>query len=408
MLTESRRWSERALAALPPELAGSHRDMALRSALAFALMVTGGDLNLIRESLETALGMAERLGDRTHQFRLLGGLHMYHRRTGAVDELLPTAHRAAAIVPSLGGSADVAAQALLGASNHVKGNLDAAYAALSAVRNVPVDPRGMLSFHGLTREAKAMIAVTSWFRGFPDQAAEVAPSARSIDVGRDPVTACLCLMWGAIAFHFRGDWEIEEGYLARMIRVAGEHALAPYKWLGVGMGGDMKVKRGDAQEGIGDLREALRCLKEGGFVVFSPWLTCCLAEALASRDGVDEARTLIDALDPAPGSRIDVYMPEFLRVWGSVLAQAGDVEAAQRAFRHSIEMADAQSSLSWRLRTTMSLAHLRLDQGRLADARGPLAETYARFTEGFETLDLRTARALIAEIDARAGASAPT
>ena len=353
MLTESRRWSERALAALPPELAGSHRDMALRSALAFALMVTGGDLNLIRESLETALGMAERLGDRTHQFRLLGGLHMYHRRTGAVDELLPTARRAAAIVPSLGGSADVAAQALLGASNHVKGNLDAAYAALSAVRNVPVDPRGMLSFHGLHREAQAMIAVTSWFRGFPDQAAEMAPSARSIDVGRDPVTACLCLMWGAIAFHFRGDWEIEEGYLARMIGVAGEHALAPYKWLGVGMGGDMKVRRGDAQDGISDLREALRGLKEGGFVVFSPWLTCCLAEALASRDGLDEARTLIDALDPAPGSRVDVYMPEFLRVWGSVLAQAGDVEAAQRAFRHSIEMADAQSSLSWRLRTTI-------------------------------------------------------
>jgi predicted ATPase len=95
-----------------------------------------------------------------------------------------------------------------------------------------------------------------------------------------------------------------------------------------------------------------------------------------------------------------------MRVWGSVLAKAGDVEAAQRAFRHSIEMADTQSNLSWRLRTTMSLARLRLDQGRLAEARGPLAETYARFTEGFETLDLRTARALIAEIDARAGASA--
>jgi predicted ATPase len=333
---------------------------------------------------------------------------MYHRRTASVDELLPTARRAAMVAPLLGGSAEVAAQALLGVSNHVKGNLDAAYAALSAVRDVPVDPRGLLSFHGLHREAQAMIAVTLWFRGFPDQAAAVAPSAASIEVGRDPVTACLRLMWGAIAFHFRGDWEIEEGYLARMISVASEHALAPYKWLAVGMGGDMKVKRGDAPDGIGDLREALQALKEGGFVVFSPWLTCCLAEALAARDGLDEARTLIDALDPAPGSRVDVYMPEFLRVWGSILAQAGDVEAAQRAFQHAIEMADTQNGLSWRLRTTMSLARLRLAQARLADARGPLAETYGRFTEGFDTLDLRSARALIAEIDARAGASAPT
>ena len=101
-------------------------------------------------------------------------------------------------------------------------------------------------------------------------------------------------------------------------------------------------------------------------------------------------------------------MPEFLRVWGSILAQAGDTGPAERAFRHSIEMADAQNSLSWRLRTVSSQARLRLGQGFLPEARAPLAETYARFTEGFETLDLRTARALIAEIDARAGASAPT
>jgi predicted ATPase len=69
-------------------------------------------------------------------------------------------------------------------------------------------------------------------------------------------------------------------------------------------------------------------------------------------------------------------------------------------------MADAQGALSWRLRTVSSQARLRLEQGRLPEARQPLAETYARFTEGFDTLDLRTARALLAEIDARAGTSA--
>ncbi|MEJ0040457.1 MAG: winged helix-turn-helix domain-containing protein [Gammaproteobacteria bacterium] len=408
MLTESRRCSERALEALPPELAGSHREVALRTALAFALMFTGGSSNVVRESLENALGMAERLGDRTHQFRLLGGLHMYHRRAGAVDELLPTARRAAAIVPLLGGAAEVAAQTLLGVSNHVKGNLDAAYAALAAVRKVPVDPNGMINFHGLHREAHAMIAVTLWFRGFPDQAAQAAaPSAASIDVGRDPVTACLCLLWSAIAYYFRGDWAIAEGYLERLIRVASEHALAPHKWLGVGIRGSVKVQRGEADEGVSDLWESLRRLEAGGFVVYTPWLTCCLAEALASRRDLAQARSLINALDPAPGSRSDVYMPEYLRVWGSVLAQAGDVAAAERAFQHSIEMADTQGALSWRLRTVSSQARLRLEQGRLPEAREPLAQTYGRFTEGFETLDLRTARALLAQIDARAEAIAP-
>ena len=68
-------------------------------------------------------------------------------------------------------------------------------------------------------------------------------------------------------------------------------------------------------------------------------------------------------------------------------------------------MADAQGALSWRLRTISSQARLRLKQGRLSEAREMLADTYGRFTEGFETLDLRTARALITEIDARTGAA---
>ena len=295
----------------------------------------------------------------------------------------------------------VAAQALLGVSNHVKGNLDAAYAALAAVRKVPVDPNSTLNFHGLHQEAHAMIAVTLWFRGFPDQAARAAPSATSINVGKDPVTACLCLMWSAIAYHFRGDWAIAEAFLERMVNVASDHALAPYKWLGMGIGGDLKVQRGEAEEGISDLWESLRRLSEGGFVTFTSWLTCCLAEALAARHDLEQARSLINALDPAPGSRSNVYTPELLRVWGSILAQAGDVAAAERAFQHSIEVADAQGGLSWRLRTVSSQTRLRLEQGRLPEAREPLAETYGRFTEGFETLDLRTARALIAEIDAR-------
>ena len=100
-------------------------------------------------------------------------------------------------------------------------------------------------------------------------------------------------------------------------------------------------------------------------------------------------------------------MPEFLRVRGAILAQAGEMTAAEQAFQTSLDMADAQGVLSWRLRTVSSQARLRLGQGRLPEARVPLAETCGRFTEGFDTLDLRTARALLAEIDARVGTSAP-
>jgi predicted ATPase len=74
---------------------------------------------------------------------------------------------------------------------------------------------------------------------------------------------------------------------------------------------------------------------------------------------------------------------------------AADEVEAERCFLQSIELAERQSALSWRLRASNNLARLRLRQGRRKEAQKPLAETYARFDEGFQTADLRTARRLL-------------
>jgi predicted ATPase len=68
---------------------------------------------------------------------------------------------------------------------------------------------------------------------------------------------------------------------------------------------------------------------------------------------------------------------------------------AERCFLQSIELAERQSALSWRLRASNNLARLRLRQGRREEAQKPLAETYARFGEGYHTADLITARKLL-------------
>ena len=68
-------------------------------------MITAGNTGAVREALERALRIAEELGDPLHQFRLLSSMHFYHRRIGAVDELLPIAEHAAKIAPRLGGNA---------------------------------------------------------------------------------------------------------------------------------------------------------------------------------------------------------------------------------------------------------------------------------------------------------------
>ena len=93
-------------------------------------------------------------------------------------------------------------------------------------------------------------------------------------------------------------------------------------------------------------------------------------------------------------------MPELLRLRGELEASGGDLEAAEASFAASVALAEQQGALSWRLRTEMSLARLRRQQG-LRNSSDGVAETYARFSEGFETADLKAARLMLDETAAR-------
>ena len=93
-------------------------------------------------------------------------------------------------------------------------------------------------------------------------------------------------------------------------------------------------------------------------------------------------------------------MPELLRLRGELEARSDDLEAAEASFAASIALAERQGALSWRLRTEMSLARLRRRKG-LPDALAGVAETYARFSEGSETADLKAARLMLDETPAR-------
>jgi len=75
------------------------------------------------------------------------------------------------------------------------------------------------------------------------------------------------------------------------------------------------------------------------------------------------------------------------------------VDEAERAFRTAIEIADQQAARSWELRATASLARLLAKQDRRDEARTMLAEIYNWFTEGFDTADLKDARALLEELN---------
>jgi predicted ATPase len=77
-----------------------------------------------------------------------------------------------------------------------------------------------------------------------------------------------------------------------------------------------------------------------------------------------------------------------------------DSAKAEAYFHRALAVARAQQAKSWELRAAMSLARLWRDQGKRSGARDLLAPVYGRFTEGFDTADLKTAKALLAELSA--------
>jgi predicted ATPase len=97
---------------------------------------------------------------------------------------------------------------------------------------------------------------------------------------------------------------------------------------------------------------------------------------------------------------------EFLRLKGELLLlqdAPGAAAAAEDHFRQALDWARRQGALSWELRAATSLARLLSDQYRSTEAIALLVPIYNRFTEGFDTADLKTAKALIDSFPLRAG-----
>jgi len=126
-----------------------------------------------------------------------------------------------------------------------------------------------------------------------------------------------------------------------------------------------------------------------------------LAIAYADIGQFDHAESCIgEAITAAEETKEKWFEAEIHRVKGEIALQSPERHAAkaQACFERSLEIARAQQTRSWELRTAMSLARLWRDQGRRTEAHDLLAPVYGWFTEGFDTLDLKEAKALLREL----------
>jgi predicted ATPase/DNA-binding winged helix-turn-helix (wHTH) protein len=404
LLSECHHWSERALAALAERARGTHREMTLQAALGVSLMFTQGNSERVRAALTRGLELAERLDDQLNQLRLLGRLHIFHERAGDFHSAMLAAQRGEAVANEIGDPVGIAAaHAMLGISHHLFGNQAAARIHLeSALVQPPASQRIATTYFGFHHRNRARIALarTLWLQGLPDQALRVAHETvnEAAAIGH-PVTLCIALIWAVSVYHWTGNWTRAEESIEQFIAHANRHSLAPYYAVGLGVRGELSVRRGDAHAGVGMLQRSLGSLHADRYELLTTAFNSTLAEGLAMTGRLQEALEMIDGTIALVERNGDLfYLPELLRIKGEFLGSRDDVKQAESCFLRSLKMAGRQSALGWELRTATSLARMRSehDQG---GARAELGEIYARFGEGFGTADLIAAKQLIDELD---------
>lgn len=412
LLVECHRWCERGLAAVAPEDAGGRTEVALQEALAISAMFTRGNSEDVRCSIEDGLKLSEARGDLQQQLNLLAGLHIFQTRIGEFSGAVATAQRAMTIASNLATPGALAtAEWMVGCSLHLTG--DHAGAQLHCERGfaqaAASDP-AELDFFGYDHRIRALIvfARALWLRGFSDRAANVSAQAMNEALRRDhPVNLCIAMIYTATVLLWRGDLDDAAVRLDRLIAHAARYGLGPYYAVGQALLGELAIARADAQDGVQRLRQALTILQAERHNVLTIAFYRALAEGLILANEPDEAGAVIDAAlvrAEAQGGASEIS--ELLRVRGEAWLRVArpDADAAEGSFLQSLQLAKAQSARSLELRTSMALARLWSDQGRITEAHSVLAGIYDRFDEGHETADLKQAAELLAALAPRVAA----
>jgi predicted ATPase/DNA-binding winged helix-turn-helix (wHTH) protein len=402
LLEECARWCERALADLDTDAHGSRQEMILQEALALCLMYTSGNTDRVRAAIERALPLEEAFGDHRHRLQLLYGLYRLFMRLADFRGALAVAQQSATFAEVSQDPAGLfLADFMLGTYHHYIGNQAKAQFYVERCMFRATKPDLLIpNFFGFDYRVYAPISLarTLWLRGFCDQARTIAKKAIDETAsGIRPLSTCVSLAYGTPIFFWSGDFNSADDYVERLIEYAGRHSLEPYRAAGLGLKGTLAIARDKMEIGIDLLQNALEILTAKKLHLWLGELTGALADGLRKTGQLDEALLAIDrAITRATDCGTTFWMAELLRIKAQVLAampQHGRV-AAISCLTEALAVAREQSALALELRLTMAsagfLAGSERDRGR-----HDIARVYDRFTEGFETADLRMALRLM-------------
>lgn len=242
-----------------------------------------------------------------------------------------------------------------------------------------------------------------WFLGHPEKARQYIDQAISnAEKTHHPFTLAFAWAFGAYLCQHLRDAEGTLDYANRALVISSEHGFLHWKHQATILRGWSLTELGHIDDGLNQMRAGLE-----GYEAMDSWLAACwfrslLANAYTRAGQPDAAlRALDDALAITKRTGGQFFLAEIYRLQGEItFAQGGPaaVADAEDYYNRSLEVARKQKSLSWELRTSVSLARLWRDVGKRQQAANLLLPIGSKFTEGFLTADVKEAVELMNDL----------
>ena len=242
------------------------------------------------------------------------------------------------------------------------------------------------------------LARTLWLQGYPDQAAVRIREAVEVSeaTGHSAALALVLAGAGTVSL-WRGDLDAAEQYVDRSYSLAEANAMGPLMAISRCRTAELRIRRGNVRQGVDDLRTGLKPIHAARHELLTTEFNMELALGLLTLGHAEDGLNIVnETIDRVKGSGELFQMPELLPVKGALLrSMQSSHDEAERCFRESLDLANIQGAGSHELRTATDLAALMADQGHRKEAETLLRQIYDRFTEGFETADLKAAATLM-------------
>jgi tetratricopeptide (TPR) repeat protein len=357
-----------------------------------------------KRAFTRALELCERLGDRPELFRVLWGLFAVHLLRGERRE----AHRLAKQLLLWAEDTRDSGQLLI-----AHGSVGVTLFEFGEYLSVREHLEKGISFYDCERDrplgldeflisALSYLASTLNILGYPGQALKRIEQAIAAGqkFGR-PFTLTFAVHFSSFVLTHRREARAAQEAAERVIELSTEHGFAFWLAQATSVRGEAIAAQGRTEEGIAEMLKGLAAMHAIGFEGNRAFHLAQLAKAYSEVGRLDEAlSTLEGALAEADQNEERKNAAERLRLKGELLLRQSDAHAAETrtCFERAIEIARTQGAKWFELRARMSLARLLARQSDREQARTMLAEIYNWFTEGFDTADLKDAKALLDEL----------